>query len=265
MTQKAVLYVRVSSEEQETNTSLDSQEKTGRQYAEKNGLDIVKLWRGPESAWRNDTKDDGDRIRKNFNEMLDFVADNKIKHLIFDVPDRLTRNEDDKIRIRKLIKHDGITVHFARTNKILHKYSDSDEFFMFGIEVLMAEKYSADLSKRIRKGMDATVAMGRFPAIAPMGYTNNPVTKILDVDPVRAPFVQMAFRLKAYENKSIDEITEILYRKGLRSRKLGTKFPGNMKFVTSRVHKMLRDSFYYGEFKWNGNTYKGAYEPLISK
>lgn len=266
MTQKAVLYIRVSSEEQADNTSMDSQERTGKEYAKRNNLDIVQIWRGPESAWKDDSRGDDERVRKNFNDMLNFVKENPdIKHLIFDVTDRMTRNEDDKIRIRKLIKQDGITVHFARSNKRLHKHSDSDDYFMFGIETLMAEKYSADLSKRIRKGMDSTVAMGRFPAIAPLGYLNNPVTKILDVDPVRAPFVQMAFRLKAYENKSIDEITEILYRKGLRSRKLGTKFPGNMKFVTSRVHKMLRDSFYYGEFKWNGNTYKGAYEPLISK
>ncbi len=264
MSEKAVLYVRVSSEEQETNTSLDSQEKTGRQYAEMNGLDVVKLWRGPESAWRNDTKDDGDRIRKNFNDMLDYVAENKIKHLIFDVPDRMTRNEDDKIRIRKLIKHDGITVHFARTNKKLHKHSDSDEFFMFGIEVLMAEKYSADLSKRIRKGMDATVEKGMFPAIAPLGYLNNPITKILDVDPVRAPLVMLAFELKA-KSKTVDEIVEILYQKGLRSRKLGTKFPGNMKVVSSRMHKLLRDPFYYGEFHWNGGFYKGAHKPLVTK
>jgi len=264
MSEKAVLYVRVSSEEQETNTSLDSQEKTGRLYAEKNDLAIVKLWRGPESAWRNDTKDDGDRVRKNFIDMLDYVAENKIKHLIFDVPDRMTRNEDDKIRIRKLIKQDGVTVHFARTNKRLHKYSDSDEYFMFGIEVLMAEKYSSDLSKRIRKGMDATVEKGMFPAIAPLGYLNNPITKILDVDTVRAPLVKLAFELKA-KSKTVDEIVEILYQKGLRSRKLGTKFPGNMKVVSSRMHKLLRDPFYYGEFHWNGGFYKGAHKPLVTK
>jgi site-specific DNA recombinase len=264
MSEKAVLYVRVSSEEQETNTSLDSQEKTGRQYAEKNSLEIVKLWRGPESAWRNDSKDDSDRIRKNFNEMLDYVATNKIKNLIFDVPDRMTRNEDDKIRIRKLIKQDGITVHFARTNKKLHKYSDSDDYFMFGIEVLMAEKYSSDLSKRIRKGMDATVEKGQFPAIAPIGYLNNAITKVLDIDPVRAPLVKLAFELKA-QNKTVDEIVEILFQRGLRSRKLGTKFPGNMKVVSSRMHKLLRDPFYYGEFHWNGGFYKGAHKPLISK
>ncbi len=264
MKELAVLYVRVSSEEQQDNTSMDSQEKTGRHYADLNGLEIVKLWRGPESAWKNDSKDDGDRVRKNFVEMLDYVAKNKIKHLVFDVPDRMTRNEDDKIRVRKLIRHDGVTVHFARTNKKLHKYSDSDEFFMFGIEVLMAEKYSADLSKRIRKGMDSTVEKGQFPAIAPLGYLNNSVTKVLDIDPVRGPLVKMAFELKA-KYKTIDEIVEILYQKGLRSRKLGTKFPGNMRVVRSRMAKLLRDPFYYGEFNWNGGFYKGAHKPLVSR
>lgn len=266
--EQAVLYVRVSSEEQESNTSLDSQERTGKEYAERNDLEIVKVWRGPESAWKNDSKrDTSDRVRRNFNEMLDYVAKNRIKHLIFDVPDRLTRNEDDKTKVRRLIKERDTVVHFARTNKKLHKYSDNDDFFMFGIEVLMAEKYSADLSKRIRKGMDATVEKGLWCAIPPIGYTvRNPQTKVLEVDPVRAPFVKLAFELKA-KGKSVEEITEILYRKGFRSRKLGTKFPGNQKYVRSKVHKMLRESgrFYYGEFSWNGRVYKGTHKPLITK
>ena len=42
---KTVLYTRVSSEEQIQNYSLDSQEKECRAYCEKQGWEIVKVFR----------------------------------------------------------------------------------------------------------------------------------------------------------------------------------------------------------------------------
>jgi DNA invertase Pin-like site-specific DNA recombinase len=49
--QEALLYLRVSSKGQEDNYSLDAQEKLGIDYACKNNLEIVKIWKGAESAW----------------------------------------------------------------------------------------------------------------------------------------------------------------------------------------------------------------------
>jgi len=66
MTTKAVLYVRVSSEEQaKEGYSLSAQERDGEAYAQRHSFEIVKRWSGLGSA-----KDQG---RANFNEMLDYV------------------------------------------------------------------------------------------------------------------------------------------------------------------------------------------------
>ena len=48
---KALLYVRVSSKEQEKEGySLDAQEKLGKEYAERKNLEIVRIWKVSESA-----------------------------------------------------------------------------------------------------------------------------------------------------------------------------------------------------------------------
>lgn len=264
--EKAVLYVRVSTRGQEDNTSLESQEKTGKEYATRHNLEIEKVWRGPESAWKDDTKEDDERVRKNYIEMLNYVRQNKdIKHIIFDVPDRMSRNADDALNIRKQVRKGVFSIHFARGNRMLNKVSDSDDFFMLGIETLMAEKYSTDLSKRIKKGMDATVDKGQWAAIAPLGYLNNPITKIPDLDPDRADLVRHAFELKAYQKLSVPEIAKTLYDMGFRSRKLGKKYPGNERVANSKIFKMLRDPFYYGEFIWNGKIHQGLHKPIVDK
>ena len=67
--EKAVLYLRVSSKGQEDNFSLDAQEKLAFEYAEKHNLEIVKKWKGVESAW-------GKKKKKNFLQMLDYVKAN---------------------------------------------------------------------------------------------------------------------------------------------------------------------------------------------
>ncbi len=96
--EKAVIFLRVSSIKQEDGYSLDAQEKLARSYAQRNNLQIVKMWKVQESAW-------GKKERKEFSAMLDFVKRNdSVKHVIFDVVDRMTRNDADKIRVIRLIR-----------------------------------------------------------------------------------------------------------------------------------------------------------------
>jgi len=88
---KALLYIRVSSKEQEDGYSLDAQEKLGFEYAIRSGLEIVKIWKVSESAWKQD--------RKFFHEMLDYAKKQSVKNIIFDITDRMTRNLHDLVKI----------------------------------------------------------------------------------------------------------------------------------------------------------------------
>jgi len=142
-----LLYVRVSSKEQEREGySLDAQEKLGNEYALRKSLKIVKTWKVSESAWRKE--------RTAFNQMIEYAKKHEeIKHIIFDVLDRMTRNDFDKLKIVTLVKDYGKNIHFSRSNKIFNRESSSDEEFMFDIEVAVAKKQSNDISRKTKMGM----------------------------------------------------------------------------------------------------------------
>ena len=249
---KAILYIRVSTKEQEEeNYSLDAQEKLGIEYARRKGLELVRIWRVSESAWHKE--------RKNFNDMLEFVrAHKEIEHVIFDITDRMTRNDTDKLKINELINIYGKTIHFSRSNKILNKASAPDDEFMLDIEVAVAKKYSNDISRRARMGQSEKAEQGYYPSYAPIGYINNLKEKTLEIDTERAPFIKRAFELVASGTYSIKMVATVLYKNGFRSRT-------GLLVDKSCIHRILHNRVYYGLFSWDGKSYAGKHAPLISR
>ncbi len=167
--EKAILFLRVSSKGQEDNYSLDAQEKLAKQYSLQNNLDIVKIWKVSESAW-------GKKERKNFLEMLEYVKKHQeIKHIIFDILDRMTRNDFDKIKIIKLVREYDKVIHFTRTSKTYDKNSSPDDEFVMDIEVASAKKLSNDISRKTKMGLQEKAEEGIYPGNAPTGYLNKTI------------------------------------------------------------------------------------------
>ena len=249
---KALLYIRVSSKEQEKEGySLDAQERLAQEYALRNKLQIVKTYKVSESAWKEE--------RTAFNLMVDYSKKHDdIEHIIFDITDRMTRNDTDKIKINILIKEFEKTIHFSRSNKIVNRYSNSDEFFMLDIEVAVAKKMSNDISRKTKMGMLEKAEQGLYPSFAPTGYKNNLLTHLIDPDEQTAPFITEAFNLIASGSYSLEMVCQMLYSKGFKTKR-GKKFTkGTLSFI-------LKNPIYYGIFNWNGKTYKGSHTTLISK
>ncbi len=248
---KAILYIRVSSKDQaKEGYSLDAQEKLAYEYAHRNNLDIVRHWKVSESAWKNE--------RVAFNQLVEYAKRHKdVTHIIFDALDRMTRNDFDKLKIYRLIKEHGKTIHFSRTNKIFNQDSGSDDEFMLDIEVAVAKKMSNDISRKTKMGMQEKAEQGIYPSVAPMGYINSP-ERALEIDSTQAPFVKRAFYLSGYEQYSIRMIENTLYNEGFRSKR-------NMRVQKTAIFKLLKNPLYYGMFLWNGKLYKGTHTPIISK
>lgn len=209
----SLLYVRVSSKEQEKEGySLDAQEKLGHEYALRKNLKIVRSWKVSESAWKQE--------RSAFNQMIEYAKrHDEVKHIIFDITDRMTRNDFDKLKIYTLIKEYDKKIHFSRTNKVFDKNSGSDDEFMFDIEVAVAKKMSNDISKKTQMGMLEKAEQGAYPAGAPLGYKNNRITHLIDVDEEKAYHVRRAFSLIASGCHSLSMVTDILYREGLEAKR----------------------------------------------
>ena len=250
---KAVVYLRVSSKGQEEGFSLDAQEKMCRDYAQKQGLIIVKMWKGAESAW-------GKIERANFKEMIAYVKKHReIGHIIFDIEDRMTRNYRDKLDIDELVFSGfGVTVHFARTNSIYAQDASPEKKFALNIGVAVSAKLSDDISRKTAMGMREKAEQGIYPACAPIGYLNNPRTRRIDIDPVRARYIHKIFEMAASGSYSLEMIADKLYADGFRNKQ-------GKKVVKATIHKILKNTIYYGPFKWGDKTYLGKHKPIITK
>ena len=247
----ALLYVRVSSKRQEDGFSPDAQIRQAEEYALRSNLKITKRWNVTESAWKEE--------RTAFSDMLEYSKrHDEVKHIIFDVADRMTRNDMDKIRIYTLIKFHDKTVHFSRSNKTINKNSGSEDEFMLDIEVAVAKKMSNDISRKTKMGMQEKAEQGLYPSNAPLGYRNNKITHLIDVDEQIATYIKQAFSLMATGSYSLQMIKDTLYKEGFRGKKGNT-------VGRSAIAHFLKNPIYFGAFRWKGNICQGSHTPLISK
>ena len=105
---KAIIYCRVSTDEQVKGYSLGYQEKACREYAARNGLEIIKVFveEGESAKFISRTK---------LTELLDYTKKHKglIDVLIVHKLDRFARNQHDHQAVRSLLTQYGITLRSA--------------------------------------------------------------------------------------------------------------------------------------------------------
>ncbi len=254
----AVMYCRVSSKEQEKEGySIPAQQKLLRGYAEENGFKIVNEYSDVETA-----KKAG---RTAFNEMVAFLKKQNTgkqpgqpcRVILVEKTDRLYRNLKDWVTLDEL----GVEIHLVKEGAVISNDSRSADKFMHGIRVLMARNYIDNLSEETKKGMLEKAAQGIYPSFAPIGYLNVECNgrRYIQPDPNVAPTIKKLYEWYATGNYSLKAITDKAYEEGLSFRKSGAKIP------KSHVHQILTNKIYYGDFDWDGQTYKGIHEPLVSR
>lgn len=253
MNMKAVLFCRVSSKEQEdTGYSLPSQEKLLTEYCQTRGFEIGKIFSLSESAG-------GSKQRKIFLEMLEYLKKNKLKILIVEKTDRLTRNMRDAVTVNGWIEDDDEKqVYFVKENFILNRNSKSNDKFIWGIKVTTAQYYLDNLSEEVKKGQKEKIRQGGFPSKAPYGYKTigDKGRKVHVVDENIGPLIKKMFVMYASGDYSLQKLAVDMYNLGLRSS------AGRM-IHKSRIHRLLTDPFYIGKMLWKGVEYQATHEPLI--
>jgi len=252
---KAVIYCRVSSREQEeTGYSLTSQEKLLRDYAQRKGFAITRIFSIAESA-------SGATQRKVFDEMIKFAEKNKVANILCEKVDRLTRNLKDAVTINDWIeKNPERQIHFVKMNLVIHKDAKSDEKFRWDIEIVLAKKHIANLSEEVKKGQKEKLAQGWLPTKPPLGYKTigEKGHKIHIIDEAKAPLVGRMFELYSTGNYSLNALVKVMYQEGLRNE-------SNRVVGKSRMHELLSNPFYCGENRWKGEISAGQQKHLISK
>ena len=183
---KVVIYARVSSREQEREGfSIPAQLKLLKEYALKNGFQIVQEYSDAETA-----KKAG---RTNYNAMLEYLKANpEVKTVLVEKTDRLYRNFKDYVTLEDY----DLEVHLVKEGSIISKNSKSHDKIIHGIKVLMAKNYIDNLSEEISKGLHEGLEQGYWPFQPPYGYLRG-AKKSLIIDKSRILFVRRAFELFA--------------------------------------------------------------------
>lgn len=244
---KYIVYCRKSSESEDRQIlSIESQIDWLLNLAEKEGIKIDKIYKESMSA-----KAPG---RPYFDEMLTYIKKNKNVIILTWKLDRLSRNPVDNGNIAWLLQQ-GIISEIKTSER---NYLPEDNVLLMSVEFGMANQYIRELSANVKRGNKTKLEKGGWTGRAPYGYTNDRLEKTVIIDSKTSRTVKRIFELYATGNYSTKEIEKIIYAEGGRGRK------GDI-FRKSKIHKLLRDSFYHGVMFRDGIYYKGNHEPLVSK
>jgi DNA invertase Pin-like site-specific DNA recombinase len=250
--QKAIIYCRVSTEEQaERGYSLDAQEKYCRNFAENNGYKVIDVY-------RDEGKSGTSLDRPALKDLLTQIQEEKsVGAVIVQETDRLARNTKDHLTIRALLQKAG-----ARLISVAQPMlDDSPEGKMIDTIIASVNQFQSDInSRKTQKGMQEKFDSGWWPGWAPLGYINKEMRdrkKIVVPDPERWHLIRKALKIYLTGNYSAFEITDILYQKGLKS-KTGKKI------CNSLMTKILRNPFYAGMMRWKGEQKKGRHKSMIT-
>lgn len=262
-TTRAIGLVRVSSKKQGDNNSPGVQSDGIKAYALAAGLELVDVVVLEESAKTSDA-------RVKFHAALERAKKEKVRHLVFWVWDRSTRNFTDYELLEDLIRKDEVVMHFAHERWHLHADSPEGDWLKAEMNTIVAKTYSRQLSRRAKESQDAKARDGWYPTRPPLGYRNaklvgaNGMTKdrggTIELLPAGRALLRRMFDLR-FAGVSLEAIGQAIVAEGLWAA-LGKSA---RRVRASEVDKILKHEFYAGAFVWRGERYHGKHEPVFTR
>lgn len=236
-------YVRVSTENQLENYSIEEQTMRIRSYCQAKGWHLIKIY--------TDGGYSGGNInRPALQQMLTDMKRGTVDAIIVYKLDRLSRSQKDTLT---LIEDHMLSagVDFISINE---NFDTSSPFgrAMIGILSVFAQLEKDQITERFTMGRIGRSKAGYYHGgpNAPRGYQY--VDGALIVDEFKASQVKEIFRL-FLDGKSINRI----------ARQMEQKYGGRWNAAGVRV--ILLNSTYIGKVKFAGVEYDGRHQPLISK
>jgi DNA invertase Pin-like site-specific DNA recombinase len=261
---KAALYIRVSTEDQ-TDYSPAAQQKLLVEYAKKNNMEVV-----PNCIFR-DEGFSGKRADKRpaFQKM---IGNAKAKPRPFDVIlvhkfDRFARNREDSIVFKSMLKRE----HGIKVVSITESIDDDSPMagLMEAMLEAMAEYYSINLAKEVKKGMTEKAEQGEYQSSPPLGYVMGD-NNVLQINKPEAEYVRFIYTQFLEHGQSPFQIAKHLNAMGVTSKR-GNPMDGR------GVEYILQNNVYTGMVHWtptektrrNFNhpdtiTRQGKHESIIS-
>ena len=257
----AVAYCRYSSENQ-SEASIEAQQKEIQRYAESNGLFIMRWYIDRAQSGTSDN-------RKEFREMIDDSKAREFSKVLVYQLDRFARNKEDHVIYKIDLRKNGVKVI-----SIMERFEDTAEGKMMESLVEMySAYYSQDLARKTIRGMKLNASKGLNNGGAPpYGYKlvsrldekGNPMfhnkgheLRDLAIDADRAEAVKIMFNMTLNGKKRSDIIDKL--------NMLGYMRANGKPFQGTSIDCILRNEKYTGTYIYNANRKKCIEDPYLEK
>ncbi|SHE79951.1 site-specific DNA recombinase [Tissierella praeacuta DSM 18095] len=229
--ESAVIYARYSSDNQREE-SITAQIRAIKEWAKREKYNIIDIYK---DEAQSATTDD----RKDFLRMIDDSKEGLFNAVIVHKLDRFARNRYDSAFYKRQLKLNGVKVI-----SILENLDDSPESIILeSVLEGMAEYYSANLAREVKKGMRETALQAKHTGgNPPLGYDVGQ-DKTLIINEHEAIAVKIIYTMYSNGYSYGDIINELNSN--------GFKTKANKPFGKNSLYEILRQEKYTGTYVYN--------------
>ena len=240
----AVIYARFSSHSQ-NEQSIEGQLATCYDFAKRQGYNVIAEYIDRAISGTTDN-------RPEFQRMIEDSSKRQFEVVLVYQLDRFSRNRYDSAINKAQLKKYGVRVVSARENIT----DDASGVLMEAVLEGMAEYYSAELSQKIRRGMDINaekcLSIGSNPGL---GFTVDS-DRHFHVDEQAAAIVVKIFEMYA-AGQTVADICEHLNRQQIKT-SIGGAFNKNS------LNAMLQNRRYVGTYVYKGRETPDGMPRILS-
>jgi DNA invertase Pin-like site-specific DNA recombinase len=243
----AVIYARYSSHGQQEQ-SIDGQLRDCYAFAKREGVLVIGEYIDRAISGKTDDRPD-------FQRMIADAAKKQFKYIVVWKLDRFARNRLDSALNKATLKKHGVKVISATEN-----ITDEPEGILLeGLIESLAEYYSENLSKQVKRGQRESLLRGSHIGSIPYGFKSVRVgDKIrLEADEKTAPVIIHVFEQYA-KGVSKKQIMEELSKKGILN-------SAGKPLTLSSLQFALRNPKFMGKYMYNGEEVPGVCDALVSE
>lgn len=217
--------------------------------------------------------------RKDYQQMLADASIGRFSHIGLYRADRFGRNTVEGLQAATKLISLGIKIRVANMPSL--RPEEPDGFFMFLLQMGLAQREVDVMAQRIVDGMESKLRAGGWVHKAPDGYLNkerlissNKYERWVEVDPTYKPVIEEAWGLLLEGRYTLSEICEELTRRGyvrVTGRPWAWNDPktGKRRTAFNTLHKIFHNPFYAGwvtseRFGIKPGQVRGNWEPIIT-
>ena len=233
----AVIYARVSSDQQREEHTIASQTAALIEFAKNHELEVPKEWIFEDEGYSGATLE-----RPGLERVRDLAAEGQVQVVLAYAPDRLSRKYAYQILLIEELARHGVETRFVKAPQS----ATAEDQLLVQFQGMIAEYERAQILERSRRGKRYRARSGEVSVLsgAPYGYryirkTDETMASYRVID-TEARVVQRVYEMYTVDGLSMGEITRRLNAESIPTRKQSARWERSV------VWAMLRNPAYRG-------------------